>query len=76
MCAWYKVVDSAEFTNFASVRETFNSADRVGQFVIFDVGGGFRVVTAIHFNRGKLYIRHVFTHTEHERWSSRRRSRR
>jgi len=28
------------------------------------------VVTAIHFNRQKLYIRHVFTHSEYERWST------
>jgi mRNA interferase HigB len=75
MSAWYKVVENAEFTNFASVRETFNSADRVEQFVVFNVGGdGFRVVTAIHFDRGKLYIRQVFTHAEYERWTRRRRS--
>jgi len=42
---------------------------------LFNVGGGgYRVVVAIHFNRQKLYIRHVFTHAEYDRWSARLRS--
>ena len=72
MTAWFKVVEGATFRNFAAVRETFNSADKVGDFTVFNVGGeGYRVVAAIHFNRQKLYIRHVFTHAEYERWSDR-----
>ena len=44
-------------------------------FTVFNVGGGgYRVVVAIHFNRQKLYIRHVFTHAEYDRWSARLRS--
>ena len=59
----------------AAVRATFNSADKVGDFTVFNVGGeGYRVVAAIHFNRQKLYIRHVFTHAEYERWSDRLRT--
>ena len=47
------------------------SADKVNKFTVFNVGGGgYRGVTAIHFNRQKLYIRHVFTHSEYERWST------
>ena len=75
MAAWYKVMHGATFANFASVRSVFNSADKVDRFTVFNVGGeGYRVVTAIHFNRQKLYIRHVFTHAEYERWSARLRS--
>ena len=75
MAAWYKVMRGAAFANFAAVRSVFNSADKVGQFTVFNVGGGgYRVVVAIHFNRQKLYIRHVFTHAEYDRWSARSRS--
>jgi mRNA interferase HigB len=46
----------------------------VDKFTVFNVGGGgYRVVTAIHFNRQKLYIRHVLTHSEYERWSTKMR---
>ena len=70
MAAWFKVVKGASFQNFAAVRATFNSADKVGDFIVFNVGGeGYRVVTAIHFNRQKLYIRHVFNHADYDRWS-------
>ena len=44
----------------------------LSNFTVFNVGGeGYRVVAAIHFNRQKFYIRHVFTHAECERWSDR-----
>jgi mRNA interferase HigB len=75
MAAWYKVICGTMFANFAAVRSAFNSADKVGRFTVFNVGGeGYRVVAAIHFNRQKLYVRHVFTHAEYDRWSARLRS--
>lgn len=70
LAAWYRIVAGASFTDFAGVRRTFNSADLVARdFVVFNANS-FRIVTAIHYNRGKLYIRHVFTHPEYERWST------
>ena len=27
----------------------------------------YRLITSIHFNRGKVYIRHVLTHAEYDR---------
>jgi mRNA interferase HigB len=75
MAAWFKVVRCASFANFAAVRSLFNSADKAGRFTVFNVGGeGYRVVAAIHFNRQKLYVRHVSTHAEYDRWSARLRS--
>jgi mRNA interferase HigB len=68
LAAWHKAVRSASLVDFAAVRRSFGSADKVKQFVVFDVSS-FRVITVIHYNRGKLYIRHVFTHAEYDRWS-------
>lgn len=76
LAAWFRIVTDASFTRFADVKRTFNSADRVGGFVIFDVGAGHRIVTAVHFNRGKVYVRHVFTHREYDRWNTQQRGRR
>ena len=65
--AWFQVAKSAEWENFADVRRVFPSADFVGKFVVFDIGGNkFRLVAAIHFNRGKLFLRHVLTHAEYD----------
>jgi mRNA interferase HigB len=76
MAAWFKVVSTAAFTNFADVKRTFNSGDRVGKFVVFDVGSGFRIVTVIHLNRGRIYLRHLFAHREYDYWTSAQRGRR
>ena len=76
MAAWFKVVSGASFTKFADVKRSFNSADRVGEFVVFDVGAGYRIVTAIHFNRGRIYVRQVLTHPEYDRWTAKQRGKR
>jgi mRNA interferase HigB len=45
--------------------------DKVGKSTVFDIGGNkYRLVVAIHYNRKKVYIRHVMTHAEYDqnRW--------
>ena len=69
--AWYKIVVSSCFTSFGELRRTFPSVDRVGDRYIFNIGGNkIRLIAAIHFNRQKVYIRHVLTHAEYdkEKW--------
>lgn len=66
--AWIKVVKLADWQQFSDVRATFASADQVGQFTVFNIGGNkYRLIAAIHFNRGKLYLRHILTHAEYDR---------
>jgi mRNA interferase HigB len=66
--AWYKVVKHANWETFADVRATYSSADQVGKFVVFNIGGNkYRLVTVIHYDRAKVYIRHVLSHTEYDR---------
>jgi len=65
---WYKVVSRTEFNNFNELRTTFPSADKVGNLVVFNIGGNkYRLIASIHFNRGKVYVRHVLTHSEYDR---------
>lgn len=67
--AWRKIIESRAIVNFADLRKTFNAVDRVGAFYVFDIGGNkFRIVAAIHFDRQRLYVRHVFTHQEYDSW--------
>ena len=67
---WRKCVEANDFAHFADLRKCFGSVDRVGAFYVFDLGGNkYRLVAAIHFNTQVLYIRHVFTHAEYDRWS-------
>jgi mRNA interferase HigB len=65
---WFRVVCRAEWENFAGVRSTYPQADQVGKFTVFNIGGNkYRLVAVIHYNRGKVYVRHVLTHAEYSR---------
>lgn len=69
--SWYKLISRSSFATFNELRGTFPSADHVAPYTIFNAGGNnFRIITAIHYNRQKVYIRHVLTHAEYDRWCS------
>jgi mRNA interferase HigB len=70
---WRTAARSASWGRFADVTQTFKSADQMTvpngrQVVVFDIGGGaFRLITAIHYNRGIVYIRKFMTHAEYSK---------
>lgn len=65
---WYRIMKHSNFDNFASLRSTFPSADGVGKLTVFNIGGNkARLIAAIHYNRRKVYIRHVLTHEEYDK---------
>ena len=54
--------------SFAELRQVFPSADKLDHWIIFNIGGNkYRLITSIHFNRGKVYVRHVLSHAEYDR---------
>ena len=64
---WFKIVTFAEWQSFADVRAVYAGADQVGRFTVFNIGGNkYRIVAAVHYNRGKVYIRHVLTHRDYD----------
>lgn len=67
--AWRKIIESRTYANFAEIKSTFNAVDKAGMYYVFDIGGNkYRIVSAIHFDQQKLFIRHVFTHKEYDKW--------
>lgn len=65
---WYFLAKRNSFSSFADLKLVFPTADRVGKFTVFDVGGNkVRIVAAIHYNRKRIYIRGVLTHAEYDR---------
>ncbi len=64
---WYKRVKDQSFQNFAELRKVFPAADQVGKLTVFNIGGNkVRLIAAIHYNRQKIYIRAVLTHSEYD----------
>ena|ERR1700759_1441950 len=65
---WYQLMRKTEFSSFVELRAVFPSADQVGKLTVFNVGGNkVHLVTAIHYNRKRIYIRAVLTHEEYGR---------
>ena len=63
---WYSAAKNASWESFGDVRKTFNTSDQVGRFTVFDIGRQYRLIAVIHFDRGKLFVRHVLTHSEYD----------
>jgi mRNA interferase HigB len=65
---WYKIMSQTDFRSFRALRATFPSADKVGDLIVFNIAGNkYRLVASVHFNRGKVYVRHVLAHKDYDR---------
>jgi mRNA interferase HigB len=65
---WYRVMNRNKFFNFNELKKSWGSVDKVGSLYIFDIGGNkLRLISNIHFNRQKIYIRNILTHVEYDK---------
>ncbi len=49
-------------TSFPELRKTFNSADYVDGYTLFDIGGNkYRIATVIHYDKQRIYIPSHYT---------------
>ncbi len=66
--AWHKAAEGERWKNFAEVKARFPKVDRVGKLTVFNIcGNKYRLIAAVHHNRGKVYVRHVLTHADYDR---------
>lgn len=64
----FQLMENTDFANLEDLRATFPTADKVGDLIVFNIAGNkYRLIVAIHFNRGRVYVRHVLTHQEYNR---------
>ena len=76
--SWLKIVSKTRISNFNELRAAFPSADVVknakgDNLTVFNIhGNDIPLIAAIHYNRNKLYIRHILTHSEYdkEKWKT------
>jgi mRNA interferase HigB len=66
---WYKRTTKANWTNFADIKQTFNTVDYVGNdLYVFDIkGNNYRIVAVVIFINKKVYMRFVGTHEEYDK---------
>ena len=67
--SWYKITKAAKWKDFRDMKNTFNSADFVGnQRYVFDIkGNDYRLVGKVLFTQQIIYIRFIGTHSEYDK---------
>lgn len=76
--AWRKTVRAARWQSLADVRATYSHADPVRvasnrTVTVFNIcGGKFRLIIALHYDRGIAYFLRFLTHADYDknRWKS------
>jgi mRNA interferase HigB len=65
---WYRVAKSATWSNLVEVRQTYPTADAVGNFTVFNIkGNDYRLITSIVYETQRIYIKYVLTHSEYDK---------
>ncbi len=65
---WYRVISKNTFKNHAELKKTFGTVDKVNNLYVFNIGGNkIRLISSIHFNRQRIYIRHVLNHKDYDK---------
>ncbi len=68
---WYSVARKAKWQNILDVRKTYQSAETVGKYTVFNVkGNNYRLITCIEYRLSIVYVSMVLTHAEYskDRW--------
>ena len=66
--SWYRVASRAKWENLTQVRATYQSAEAVGNFTVFNIKGNrYRLIVDIIYPTQRIYIKYVLTHAEYDR---------
>ncbi len=73
LARWLTITRKALWRQFSDVQATFPGADRItvasGRTVVcFDIAGNdYRLITAIHYDRRKIFVLRFLTHAEYSK---------
>lgn len=71
LSVWHKLAKDADWANFAALKQTFGTADQVGNCVVFDAGNNrYRIIGRVNYRAGIVYVLRVMDHSEYDkkRW--------
>jgi mRNA interferase HigB len=65
---WTMLTLASRWKNFVEVQKTFNAADYVAPYTVFDIGGNkWRVITIVEYAAQLIVVTHALTHAEYEK---------
>jgi mRNA interferase HigB len=65
---WYKITNAATWQNLVELHEIFPSADLVGNFIVFNIGGNkYRLIALVDYAYQKVFVRAILNHAEYDR---------
>jgi mRNA interferase HigB len=70
---WRRVIEKNTFNHWAELKAAFNTVDKVGELIVFDIGGNkYRLIAYIRFEKQIVYIKAVLTHRDYDKgnWKS------
>ncbi|NDV58309.1 type II toxin-antitoxin system HigB family toxin [Bacteroides sp. 519] len=66
---WYFKVEKADWSNFADIKDMFNSVDSVGgkRYVFNIKGNSYRLIALVLFVPKVVYTRYIGTHADYDK---------
>ena len=62
------LLEQGTYARFAQLKLTFASVDKVGERFVFNIGGNkYRLVAAIAFQSGLVFVKAVLTHKDYDK---------
>lgn len=66
--AWYAEAKKAEWQTPGNIKAKYGNASFVGDRVVFNIAGNkYRLIVAVKYDLGIVYVRFVGTHVEYDR---------
>jgi mRNA interferase HigB len=67
---WWQIAKKSNWRSLDDVRQSFVSADQVGNRLVFDANNGCRLIVGVSYasgdGGGALFVKAFLTHTEYE----------
>ena len=69
--AWILIARNSTWTDLADIRIKYSrSVDLVGNFLVFNLAKGHRLIVGPDFRKGRLYFKYLLSHVEYntDKW--------
>ena len=73
IASWRKIFEKTNFTDIHAIRTVLPTADFADPYTVFNIkGNNYRLITIIHYQYQRVYIKEFFTHAEYDQWNRHR----